>query len=1325
MESSKLPFSLSHPLEQYRLQRADGVYSKAMNYALDFFEISAQYLSIVMVGMVRASATETMPAGAVAVINKIDTKRPLSFGDWANDILPKAVAAARECLPDEPLTVAMTAVAGPKRNLWLGSKREKSLVQIRNEYKGHGTTLAESIYEEVVGMIEERVEELAAAIVVLEQYPERPDKSHFYIGTVAHGEVDVYPLIHHNEKGQPYVFQSLKDEEVSFISSDEHAVTRITDAFNAELDRWAQAIVPSFDISKEQNWAELRQVMADYSQEYLHHMYSEKKYNQELFVERDQLSAIFRSFRESDDRLLPLLGEAGQGKTTQLCHWTEQLMQSDDAVVTFASSEFAEGRLEQRLRELFGLSYKKDIHRFLASLNDKAVQAGRQVCFLFDAINEVLAYPGAEGSSPLALYRDIYALFGKHELTAFRVLFTCRNYTWQNELRPEQKQQDMTLFSRLGEEATVRSFTDEEISRAYTIYQDLYQMQTLYEQIERKNIIRIKNPLILKIVCTNYLGHNLPEDNSRYTSLALFDKMIDDISHSYAGGKQTAILRELTAVILRSYEAGVAQDSILLEDLRQARFAEEAPLYKTANLVYNDKGTTIAFEELLNKPERPILRLIKDEKIQFIYERFLEYMLARAYFERERARVAEGTPIPAEVYVETMQHAAVNEVFMSTLRNVLIMDYMHTSDPQTIIRLASEYSGNFSIVTLIADVLNSLVTENYEAQLFPLLQVLLTYTEADRRETIDEYNRIWKIIEKNKADDETIARYKELSALITPMMNRKRLATGTLVNGVFMTDYHNEQLYTYNPYALLDLVMEDTITEIRDNACLLIYYASHKTHTAGYTPLRENITRQIVKRMYGYINRSPLITLVNGKRRKRIVTYLETGTRINILMIIDRVLAGDAQQDGDNGIQISTIFDDITSVAKHLTANFTLFRVLLPFVQLIMRRQVLFQSDYVNNVIEYQTFWEDNVIPQDGGADRWGRNDLAAIAPFAYLYSKRGQADAPTNAQWQEWIPKILSAYQTGDSLSYFAMERLLIIAGMADYENVAPIVRALRGGSNRDTEWFDYSQMSFIYVLYQLGLKMPELPQEVEEMLSEWCVDWTLRCRGWFRGRNSYKANQMQLYKRNVMTWYAMVYCVRHGDNRDPEQQSVPYFRQLIDRAIATRDKELLVHLLNNISELVTDSGYIYTSLDLLESVMRQIPSQQVLDELEINVNLRYPDTKESIITLIGKTLGTAKNYFPQQVNAFLTKDIINLTFPGIDKYKDDILGYNPGGERLSDLFTHKFGNALIYTLIHEQAIDDVVVGALQAAGRTNGSYQWFEEVVKIVFNKMFNLRL
>ena len=51
--ADKLPISLAHPLEQYRTQLANGVYSKAMNYALDFFEISAQYLSIVLLGLVK------------------------------------------------------------------------------------------------------------------------------------------------------------------------------------------------------------------------------------------------------------------------------------------------------------------------------------------------------------------------------------------------------------------------------------------------------------------------------------------------------------------------------------------------------------------------------------------------------------------------------------------------------------------------------------------------------------------------------------------------------------------------------------------------------------------------------------------------------------------------------------------------------------------------------------------------------------------------------------------------------------------------------------------------------------------------------------------------------------------------------------------------------------------------------------------------------------------------------------------------------------------------------------------------------------------------
>lgn len=1321
MQYLQLPYTLSHPLEQFSRQKNEGVWSKAMSYALDFFEISVQYLTIVLVGVLREQESASANANLQFVVNRIDQKRPLSFGDWANDLFPRAVQAARELLPEHPLTLSLGTVSNKKRNLLLGGKKETSIVQIRNEYKGHSTVLAESIYQGVIEELEPRLEELVVALQPLALWHEQAGEGSFVlVGEAGKPVADLYPAVHQTKDGFIYVFQSLKEEEISFISANENAVTNITDSLNPQFDRWMQRIVPSFDIAKDKNWDELCQEMSLYSSEYLNHMYSEKKYNKELFVERAALAGLFSRFLSSDKRLLPLPGEAGQGKTTQLCHWTEQLLQSGTGVLTFSSTEFASASLETLLRQIFSLGYKKNINAFLHILNDKAALAGKHIVLLFDALNEVLVYPSAaEGQTgPQAVYQDIYNLLGQAGLTQFRVLFTCRNYTWQNELRPMQKYQDETLFFQASdEELEVRSFTDDEVERAYAIYHELYQMETPYADLSRQNIIRIKNPLILKMVCTNYLGQLLPADNAQYTSVALFDKMTTDISHSYAGNRQAAILRETAEVMLSDYEHGVAVDSLILEEVRQARFDASHRLHAVANLIYNDKGTTIAFQELLNKPERPILRLIKDEKIQFIYERFLEYMLALAYYRRHSKGLAAGQPIPASVYVATLSSAAANEVFMSTLRNVIIIDYLRTRDAGPLLDLAGNYSDNYMVLSLVSDVMNTLVTENYENELFEVLRTFITFTNAELSGSISEFNAVNKVIEKNKADNSTIARHKVLMTQLAPLMSVRKLATSTLVNGVLFTDYHNESLYHTDPYDLLWLLMDDPVTEVRDNACLLVYYASNKTHTQTYTPLRENITVQTVKRMYDFINRTPVVALANGKKRKRVVTFLETGTRINVLLVIDTVL-----HINTTGIEVADIFSDITRVAKHLTGNFFFIRLLMPFIQLVMRRQVLFQSDYVNNVIEYQTFWEDNVIPDKADDGQWCRQDLSRMADFAYLCSVPQLTDA---AKFRQFVPAVISAYQTGDSLSYFALERLLIIAGIANMENVRPVMQSLYDGSNRNSEWFDYSQMSFIYVLYQLGLKTETLDPFVWQMLGEWCEDWTLRCRGWFKGRNSHKANPRQLYKRNVMTWYAMTYCVRYGDRRDPTEASVPIFRKLIRQAVEWRDKELLVHLINNISELVADSGYIHTSLDLLYVLMRDIPDNKTLQEFERNVNTRYADTQESLITLIGKILGTAKNYFPQEVNSFLTKDLKSLTFPGISQYKDEILGYNPGGERLSDLFTHKFGNALIYTLVHEAAIDQVFSDALKATAKADNSFRWFDSVVRIVINKMFNLKL
>lgn len=1312
-----LPYSLAHPLEQFQTHRQAGSWSKAANYMLDFLEVSSQYVSIVLLGKIRdhVLAGASPDEACVKVVSKIDAKRPLSFGDWCNDILPVVMQSASATLPDDPVVKGISAVINRKRNIFLGSKGEQSMVQVRNEYKGHSTTLSEAIYKDIVESLLPRLGTWAEALQALEDYD---------------GEASLYPLIHTDEQGHVYVFQSLKEESVSFISADEDALTYIGERYNKDFDAWMQVLVPSFDISKDLNWDEYVALMHGLCDRYMKRIYAQKKYNRELFVERDALSAGFSAFVNSGKSIFPLLGEAGQGKTNQLCHWTETLQEAGEAVMIFSGSDFAEMTLSDQLRESFGISRRKQITRLTEPLQKLAAEQDRKVYVFFDAVNECIAYPGItdDTDGPLMLFREICEVFGKPGYTNFRVLFTCRNYTWHQRLAPELSRMDSSMFFNRGteDEMSVRGFSDSEVEKAYGIYGELYQMATGFGELERSCVLRLKDPLLLKIACTNYLGKELPTDNAQYCSIAMWRRMMQDIASSYAGRRQKETIAEMSRILLERYESGTPADSLLMSELRRAYSCPDDPQHGIASLIFKKDGTTIAFGELLNKPERPILRLIDGEKIQFIYERFLEYQMARAYYEREAAALPEGANIAAETIVGTIRKAAMNEVFMETMSCVLTMDYANTGNPETLIRLIQEFGDDFTVLTLVTDVMNTLVAENYEEKLFSLERTLMTSMDPATAALVKEYNEVCRKIGANKADSEVIARHKVLSASLTPFIRMRELASSTLINGVFLTDYCNEDLYREDPYRLFELLIDESISEVRDNTCMLVYYLFNKTHTSSYSPLKENVTERIVRRMLSSVTKNPLMKTVAVKKvRDRAVAILESGVRLNVLMIIDMLLGG-RKEDRE---RISGLLDEITDIFSYFTLKFRLVKMLMPFFDWIMRRQFTFQSAYVNNVIEYQTFWDDNVVPVQGSADRWGRDDFRALAPFIGYYSDYFSPDAtasPADApDFGPMAERVLRAYQTGDSLSYFALERIMVIIAVADWDAVQPLMEQLRYGSLRQTEYFDYTQMSIIYTLYQMGMKMPQMPDFVWEMLEEWCVDWTRRCRGYFKGRNSFKANPLQLYKRNVMTWYAMVYAHRHGDAEDETGKSVPAFRALISEAILNRDKELLVHLINNISELVSDSGYINTALDLLKQVLSGIDSQAVLDSFEANASSRYPDTSESIVALVGKVLGTAKNYFPREVNRFMKKDAQALTFPGLAGYRDEILGFNPGGEKLSDLFTHKFGNFVIWSLINEKAVNEVAGEVLDAAAAAPDSIKWFDRTIRIVFRRMFKIKI
>lgn len=1351
--TENLPYTFAYPISKLYKEIECNNYGKGMNYALDFFEISVQYLSCVLLVQIqeREKHLPLEKRAALKIINKIDTKRPLSFGDWVNDIFAPIVTIATAVLPDNELakSIKRNLIEG-KKNILSGTKKDPSIVKIRNDYRGHSTTLSEDIYKGVIYTIEPLILSMLRAMEPLQGYvpfscsdsykishhkgcgtreqivEQQFEKHHYYLRIDADSApIDLFPFIFCNHSGYVYVFQTLKDESVGYISSNENAITFIDDCWNDDFDHRMQVTNPKFDIAKEFNWDELKDLMQAETGNFLGRAYKDKKYNQELFVDRKHLSELLDEFSQSDKTLFPLLGEAGQGKTNQLCYWGEKISKSYDGVLLLGGADFSAHTLETKIRKIFSVK-GRDMHKFIDGLHNRAKERNRFIYIFFDAINECLTYPEQDTTQgPVALFNAIRELLGKQHYTHFKILFTCRSYTWKTLFSHHIANISHLLFGAdHQDEATVRGFNDDELRQAYHIYGELYQMETLHAQLTRAVMIRLKDPLMLKIACTNYLCQPMPTEVSSYTSIKLFEEMMAKIANSYAGRSQCRIIKYLARYILEEYEHNRPTDHISAQLVRDAYSDEGSSLYHLSRLMYKSDGSTVAYNELLNKPERPVLRLAEStdngskQEIQFIYERFLEYALALVFVERDGE-------LSAQIFVEQLHRVNSNVVVMGAMRNALIMNLMQTGSMSTIITLVRDYGDDSEVSLLINEVFNVLIRENYEQTLFSLISRLLDEQIPRGREIIEEFNEVTRKIAANKAESSTIARHKELNAQLTPIIRLRKLALISTLNGLFLTDFFNEELYKHSPYKLLWRLMTDPITEIANDSCLYAYYLSNKTHTLEYSPLKENLSERITAYMYSIIRSRRLYKLYLHKdTRTEGLIFLETATRIITLLILDTLLS---EKEGSHE-RAMELLDEFKKVIKHITANYRVIKLLMPIFHFILRKQLTFQSEYVNNTIEYQTFWENSTFDGQVSKD-WNKESLVEISRFIHHNHKvRNKLCEPLSDDFAKMHDKILSAYKICDGFSFLIIERILVIMGVAHWDNISPIVNGFFTDEYRKGEWFDYAQMSMLYVLFQTQVNSDSHNPELVRIFERECTDWTLRNRGLFKARNSHKASTTKgLYKRNVMNWYCVVYCahIEDGIPYSGDERCAPLFYKLIDKAIEDNDRELLIHLIENISELISDFGYIKTALGLLHYTMSKLDSKKAVDKIDSVSLEREGIYSQDLVKLIGNVLSTAKHYSNSEVNAFLKRDMTTLSFPGASKYRDEILNYNPSGESLSDLLTHRFGNFLMWALLNMEIVDDFATEAVSMSVSSKSSVHWFDSVIKILFRDMFNVKL
>jgi hypothetical protein len=1378
------PYSIISVLSGYEEFLNEKNYMRAFRRYIDFFEISVQYCSSLMLSILKhenITFDETLQQVSVKIVEK-----ELSTGDWINSIFLVLLKKSMEMLPDDKFINSLhDSLDEPKGNILLGwsSKKDeeyKSLPYFRNTYLGHDTSLSENIYKDILTRIEPRIFVMLKAMAPLAKYctfsvdkvvddesekkkytvkllkgiatgekirirtKEKLLESKYYLvrhelefdDEVQAGEIiAITPFViylpylaNNDEQKTTYLFQSVKAgnlRKMIYISPNIDAVRKETelfkDLFMAFLEETlGKSIVDgkyNIAISKGKTWEEYTETARNLTGKFLGQMTGVKKYDPELYVERRVIHQAWTQFVGlADKRAFVLLGNAGAGKTNLICNLAEGMALTKSPVITYNSKIFSLVSLEEKLKEDFRET-KTGIQQLLEDLNKKATENQQQVIFFFDALNECLEYNNEKGSNgPVRLLHDIDKILVREGLSAVKVLITCRTYTWEEAIQSEKGMLNLGIYFTSEdiagdagtENLSLKGFSVEEFREAYPKYSRKYDLQTKMETLLEPDYAftraRLEDPLVLSLASQIYSGGHLPRQIMHFESVKLFSARLEQLEKSSGGMQQVHILEEF-ARALRNRRT----DGIKTKILYQSFDDDGAELHALAKQLFT--GGTYewkpAVKALLDAGILRVEKSTREPELRFTFERFHEYMYARVFVSQETENLAEGMPIPPGPYERELQDMRGYAVINGALRHALVMDYGYTKgDPSSLIALAN--SSVYGAAPLVMSTLTSLIADNYQDVCRIILQ-LLEYRVEESEPLAEEMESKEKMLEeagkgKNELSPEQLAALNlETEALyekLQPVMQVRKIAIQVIYE-IFKSPVFSRELYEghQSPFNLLWKAMSDPINRVRDNVSLYIYYISKYDVSIGL---------RILDHLSDNIMDTSMFSLVRGSKRKEFQeSYMEPAGRLSLLLVVEGLV-----NRGDYALS-DKIKKTWENILRKLTLNFTLIKVVMPFLKFFLRRQATVQVAYVNNGIEYQHFWE--AIPETGNPDDWNQKTFRAIVPYL----------DPDTPGIEKYYTAIRKGIDTGDAFSYFLIERVMVAQGWADWQRIRPLAMEV-AEKPADQPMLDYMQMSMLYVLFHILEKSDEANEEAFDIFSRLTESWSERCRGLFFAHKNQQANKGLPYKQYPLNWYGAAYCKHWGDGgtRPGDPFPLPVFRNLIDKAIAKRDKELLYYCLENIATLVSDFSRPASAIQLFEYVIGQIRHESLIKEFDAIPGTRE-EHKKDLRTFLCSVMGTIKSYYPREVAHFIHDKLSSSQFPDMERFREDLVAYNQSHESISDLLTHKFGNFIIWGLLHDKAVSRFFQDGFIAGEEVDDYFGWFDAIVRISFNRLFNIKL
>jgi hypothetical protein len=1172
-----------------------------------------------------------------------------------------------------------------------------------------------------------------------------------------------------------FLFQTLHSGDISkmvYISPCEDAKKQNVSHFKDEMLLFLRRALDAdnldaFNIdgykvkkSQEKPWSVYSEYAQIETKTFLGQMKKEK-YDPELFIARKELVGGFDKFMaDKNKQAFVLLGNAGSGKTNIVCNFSDRNVQYDkllreklnnfvyshkqralrlkdydyhynnfckkpDIIVTFYSKIFTDFSLESRLKEVFH-EEKRKISEILESLNKQAQKEKRHVLFVFDAINECLNYNVKKGEElqfdgPVKLIQDIDKLLVHENLKNIKVMITCRTYTWSEAIESQEHSLNRGLYFTTKDlesnsedsEIILSKFSYDEFTEVYPKYQHKFNVLTTPDEMQepryRMTKERLLDPLILKTASKDYSGHALPTDIVELDSISLFEAQLKQVASSDYGKEQLLILKQFTQNLKE-----MRSDSIKIHTLMDAYEDESDTLHRLARrMLKNENGDNSHQLSLLL--DAGILRIehsTRYEELRFVYERFHEYMLARLFVDEESMKLKKATlPIPASIYIKDLEAARDYVVMWGALRNAIIIDYRRTKellnsdrgDSSSIIELA----GNevFSIQALVVDALKVLVNENYN-DVYDLIEELLIIRNPRIKSDIKAMDKLEAQMEEEGDSDKAEilhTQYKAMAKKIEPEINKCKVAVGTIYL-VFKSEVYSKNLYSEekNPFNLLWKSMKNEIAYVRDYVSLYIYYI---------TKYDQNIGQKILNTLNESILETNLIKLVWKEKDEPL---LEPAARLSLLLLVEAWLKG-----GKNDPFVQEIYHTWDKILKKLTFGHLLTRIAQPFIKLLLKRQGKVQTEYVNNGIEYQHFWDSEVdgtpYISNNPEDAWNKQAYGELVEYLDG-SKEG---------FEAHHESVYSGMMSADSFSFFLLERVLISQGVKDWFGIKELVD--RVYNSTDNEYIDYIQMSLLYTLFHTMEKSAVIEDDIFNTYETYMLEWTRRCKGYFHAHYDTKANNGNKYKQYTLNWYGAIYCKKYGDGQvaPHDEYSVPVFRDVIEEAFYDQDKDLLFYCIENIAVLVSDFGYYKTALELFEFTLGLFKTESDIEKFSLENGVSVEHYNVELRPFMSAVLVTIKNYYPKEVEQFINNDLAQTSFPDFEKFREELIRANEVHENFGDLITHKVGNFMVRGIVFDDDIRGFFTSIFNESNKSKNYIEWIDKVIIHILRVIFNVKV